>query len=103
MRNLNSPAYKRWRATVFKRDKYTCKMPDCKSKKGIEAHHIVRWADSPPLRFEPSNGITLCQACHLKVTGCEESYASLFREIVQRATGDVDLEYFIRIQRKLSE
>lgn len=78
-------------------------MPDCGSKKGLEAHHIVRWADSPKLRFEPSNGITLCQECHSKVTGQEVAYASLFQSLVLRANGDVDLEYFIRIQRRLNE
>jgi len=61
----NSAEYIIWRSKVFERDKYTCQ--EC----GIcgcflEAHHIKPFALYPELRFEVSNGITLCKKCHNK-------------------------------------
>lgn len=56
--------YKRWRFDVFARDKFTCQK--CGDNKGgnLNAHHIKHFADYPELRFELSNGITLCEPCH---------------------------------------
>lgn len=55
--------YKAWRVNVFKRDGYQCQ--DCGQHGGnLIAHHIQRWADFPELRYEVSNGITLCAGCH---------------------------------------
>lgn len=60
-------AYKRWRFDVFARDSFTCQ--DCGDARGgnLNAHHIKPFADYPDLRFELSNGITLCQKCHDKI------------------------------------
>ena len=63
-----SRRYKEWRQNVFKRDGYQCQW--CGAKNGfgravyLEAHHEKEWADYPELRFEVSNGITLCKDCH---------------------------------------
>lgn len=61
----NSMEYKAWRTSVFKRDDYTCQ--DC-GVRGvyIEADHIKPFAYFPELRFELSNGQTLCKPCHEK-------------------------------------
>ncbi len=57
--------YKDWRTAVFKRDKYTCQ--HCNQRQGdIEADHIKPFAFFPELRFEISNGRTLCNSCHRK-------------------------------------
>ena len=60
------PLVANWRRRVYARDKYTCQecglQPDKKGQ--LNAHHIKRWADYPEFRFEVSNGITLCVACH---------------------------------------
>lgn len=53
-----------WRKRIFYRDNYTC--TKCKSKKQIQAHHIKSWNDYPDLRYNLSNGITLCVKCHRK-------------------------------------
>lgn len=80
--DYNSPAYKSWRFSVFKRDRYCCAL--C-FRKGIElnAHHIVKYATAPHLRHVTSNGITLCKDCHEnRVNGREEEYERQFKEIV---------------------
>jgi hypothetical protein len=59
-----SSAYVRWREAVFARDNYTC--VECGDDRGgnLEADHIKPFAYFPELRFDVSNGRTLCRACH---------------------------------------
>lgn len=55
-----------WRLDVYKRDNHTCQI--CYEKGCIlNAHHIKSWVKYPDLRFDVSNGITLCRSCHQKV------------------------------------
>lgn len=57
--------YADWRTLVFIRDDFTCKL--CGQNGGeLEAHHIKTFNQYPKLRFEVSNGITLCKQCHKK-------------------------------------
>ena len=56
--------YREWRKAVFSRDNYTCQKCGAVGVY-LEAHHIKRFCDFPELRFEPSNGETLCRQCHL--------------------------------------
>lgn len=60
------PEYKEWRTAVFKRDGFECQ---CCRQIGnkLNAHHIKPFASHPSLRFEISNGITLCESCHKEV------------------------------------
>lgn len=82
-RNYNDPAYTEWRKKVLKRDKYRCKMPNCKNKTKLQVHHIKRWANASYLRYEISNGITLCFECHKSIHGKEHHFEHLFRNIIQ--------------------
>lgn len=82
-RPSKDPKYTEWRKKVIKRDKHKCQMPNCK-KMGRDVHHILRWADSPSLRYEPNNGILLCKTCHKSITGKESFFRALFFEIVKR-------------------
>jgi hypothetical protein len=66
----HSSQYKQWRQAVFARDGHTCQ--DCEAKNGdgvnvyLNADHIKPFAYHPELRFELSNGRTLCLDCHKK-------------------------------------
>lgn len=57
--------FRLWREAVFKRDDYTCQL--CDKRGGIlHPDHIKPFAYYPELRFELSNGRTLCRDCHMK-------------------------------------
>lgn len=60
-----SAKYKAWRTLVFERDNYTCQ--SCTQHgEYLHADHIKPFALFPELRFEVSNGRTLCVPCHKK-------------------------------------
>lgn len=74
--------YSFWRKSVFERDNYTC--TNC-GKRGcyLEADHIKQFALHPELRFEVSNGRTLCKPCHKETPtylwkGKNTNYATAF-------------------------
>lgn len=56
--------YRQWRSLVFERDNYTCQC--CGDSKGgnLHSHHIYNFAEYISIRFEVSNGITICDKCH---------------------------------------
>lgn len=62
--------YKKWRLSVYVRDNFTCVTCGDKNYKGrnksvkLEADHIKPFAHYPELRFDVSNGRTLCVPCH---------------------------------------
>tara|TARA_R100001244_G_scaffold119564_1_gene89170 strand:- start:988 stop:1251 length:264 start_codon:yes stop_codon:yes gene_type:complete len=85
MRNFDDPVYQDWRKQVLKRDKYKCQMPGCKRKgRRMQVHHIRKWSAASSLRYEVSNGITLCWDCHKEVNKKEHLYERMFLEIIYR-------------------
>ncbi len=63
--------YREWRKSVFERDHYTCQ--ECGEQGYVEADHIKPWSLFPDLRYEISNGRTLCKKCHRIKTSKEMS------------------------------
>ena len=70
-KDRRNSVYKNWRISVFKRDNFICQKCGYYNGSGIKrrdlnAHHIVSWIESIELRYEISNGKTLCVPCHIK-------------------------------------
>lgn len=82
IRNYKDPAYEAFRKSVLKRDGYKCRMPGCSYSKKLQVHHIRKWSQASSLRYEISNGITLCPNCHSSIKNKEHHYESLFIEII---------------------
>lgn len=65
-----SREYINWRNSVFERDDYTCQNCGARSAVGnrvrLHADHIKPFALHKDLRFELTNGRTLCVQCHRK-------------------------------------
>lgn len=58
-----APELIQWRKEVFERDNYICQI--CQQRGGkLVADHIKSWKNYPELRFDLSNGRTLCECCH---------------------------------------
>ena len=58
--------YQVWRSKVYARDNWTCQK--CGKKlKNLVAHHKKSFKEYPKIRFNVSNGQTLCRSCHKKV------------------------------------
>lgn len=53
---------KAWVKAVKDRDGWQC--TSCGATDRLHAHHVKRWKDYPELRYEVSNGVTLCHTCH---------------------------------------
>lgn len=69
---------KEWHQLVLERDNYTCQ--SCKEyfgygcyfdDKGVNqyltGHHIKTKGSHPELKYDVSNGVTLCEKCHREV------------------------------------
>lgn len=87
VRDRESDACKSWRREVMERDKFKCQ--DCGCGGTMSAHHIKRFRDFKELRFDVSNGITLCWPCHSKVNGNEKKHEARFAAMVASKTACV--------------
>jgi 5-methylcytosine-specific restriction endonuclease McrA len=85
-RSYNDPRYKEWRRAVLSRDNFRCVMCDASGR--LKCHHIRKWSDYPTLRYNVANGATLCQKCHVRVTGSEDAYAPLLMRKIHARNAD---------------
>jgi hypothetical protein len=67
--------YRKWREEVLVRDSYICQKCGV-SEKVMNVHHIKPFSKYELLRYEMSNGITLCQKCHLAIHKEERNVGS---------------------------
>lgn len=74
--NSETTAYFRWRESVLKRDGYKC--VQCGAKDRLEIDHLKPRHLYPSLKFDPSNGQTLCHDCHVKTS----TYGSKVHRII---------------------
>lgn len=66
-REMGRIEYKKWRSDVFERDNWTCQTCQIRGVY-LEAHHIKSWAEYKELRYDLTNGVTLCKPCHDLIT-----------------------------------
>ena len=78
----NDPEYKQWVKKVKKRDNNICRINNKDCSGYCEVHHILNWSEYPELRYEVNNGITLCQAHHLRKRAEEKRLIPFFQELV---------------------
>lgn len=74
--------YKYWRRVVLERDKYSCQ-ECCDNQSPLHVDHVKPFALFQHLRFEPSNGRTLCISCHKKTETYGKSRVALAKLITQ--------------------
>lgn len=77
----NLAPYKKWRKAVLLRDKHQC--VKCHSTEKLEVDHIIPWCAAEELRYEISNGQTLCHDCHVETDtygGGATKYKKLYKE-----------------------
>lgn len=81
-KDRRSSVYVTWRAVVWKRDNWRCKIAnkDCKGR--LEAHHILSYTNYPELRYDINNGITLCHFHHPRKRAEEERLSPYFKELI---------------------
>lgn len=72
--------YKEWRLSVFIRDSYKCVVCGVGGK--LQVHHIYNWADYPELRYEVSNGVTVCSKHHPRGRKKEGDMVEFFNRVV---------------------
>ena len=61
----NIPEYRKWAKDVKKKDDYTCQKCKQRGKGIIHSHHKNGWNNFPKQRYLITNGITLCNKCHV--------------------------------------
>ena len=81
--------YQNWRKAVFAKDDFTCQV--CGDNKGgnLHAHHCKPWATDIDGRYDITNGITLCDVCHISIhkksetlhANCRCSIIPVLREV----------------------
>ena len=65
--------WKRVRTEALKRDKYLCQMCLPRPVPATEVHHDVPIAVDPSRRLDLTNLISLCKACHSRITATRDS------------------------------
>lgn len=62
-----------WRQEVLKNAGFACEK--CGATENLHAHHIIPWKENESLRFDLSNGMTLCGSCHAQEEGYQNGHS----------------------------
>jgi len=79
-------AQARWRLQVYERDRFACVRCDDATGGNLNAHHVESHNANRALRWQVSNGATLCESCHIgfhKRFGYGNNTAAQFAEYLQ--------------------
>lgn len=71
-----------WVKACKERDGKKCKLRNKGCSGQLEVHHIFRFSEYPDLRYELSNGITLCHFHHPRKKASEEEMRELFIKLI---------------------
>lgn len=83
-------SHHKWVNAVISRDAATCQHCGAKEVE-LHAHHIKSYREFPELRFEVSNGITLCFKCHWAVhTASNENAVNSVDPLTGKAEGNTE-------------
>ena len=86
-----SPQYYRFENKVMERDNQTCQA--CGAHDHLQVHHIKSYKHYPKIRAEVSNGITLCQKCHMK------AFKGSIHDLYGYSPNELDLQEFLDAKR----
>lgn len=75
-------AHSEWVSKCKQRDGKKCKLAGKECKGQLEVHHILRFSEYPVLRYEISNGITLCHYHHPRKKVDEKRLEQLFKSLI---------------------
>lgn len=85
--SMQSIEYKTFRNDVFKRDRWRC-IRCGHTGSGLNAHHILPYAEYKELRTDVNNGITFCKDCHTE-----------FHKIYGRKNiGQLQIDEYLKLQ-----
>jgi len=62
---LKGAEYTRFKQSIFKRDGYRCRNPECNSKFMIDLHHKTKRSQGGS--DTPENCFTMCRKCHDRI------------------------------------
>lgn len=77
------PLHKQWSKNVKMRDGWKCKIGNNYCMGRMESHHIFSWKEYPELRYEVSNGITLCHYHHPRKKEDEIRFIPYFQKLLK--------------------
>jgi len=76
-----------WARAVISRDLATCQ--HCGAQKvELQAHHLMSYSSHPYLRWDLSNGLTLCAPCHWRVHETTENAVNSGKPVTGGADGN---------------
>jgi hypothetical protein len=63
-KTILDPDHLEWAQEIYKKESYKCQR--CGKRGKLNAHHILSKARVPHLKYNPNNGICLCEECHIQ-------------------------------------